>query len=155
MINIFKRAKLLKNLPIFQKNRFPLKNTNSFFSKSPSKKMVNIIFINKDNTEKEVSAEIGQNILEIARNNDIDIEGACEASLACSTCHVIFQEEFYDQLEEPIEEEEDLLDTAYGLTETSRLGCQVIIDEKFEGVKIRLPKATRNFYVDGKKPGHH
>ena len=53
----------------------------------------------------------------------MDLEGACEASLACSTCHVILEEGIYEGLPEAEEEEEDLLDLAYGLTYTSRLGC--------------------------------
>jgi ferredoxin len=71
----------------------------------------------------EVLAREGESILEVAHNNKIDLEGACESSLACSTCHVILTSEIYDQLDEPCEEEEDLLDLAYGLTHTSRLGC--------------------------------
>ena len=96
------------------------------------------------------------NILEIAHENDIDLEGACEAQLACSTCHVVFEDEdLFDRLEEPDIREEDLLDLAYGLTPTSRLGCQVVVDESFDGTTIQLPKATRNFYVDGFQPKPH
>lgn len=64
----------------------------------------------------------------VAHNNGVELEGACEASLACSTCHVILPNDVYDRLDEPVEEEEDLLDLAYGLTHTSRLGCQVFVD---------------------------
>lgn len=71
----------------------------------------------------EVLAREGESLLEVAHNNGIELEGACESSLACSTCHVILNEEIYEALEEPCEEEEDLLDLAYGLTHTSRLGC--------------------------------
>lgn len=65
-----------------------------------------------------MSARAGQHLLEVAHENDIDLEGACEASLACSTCHVILEDEFFDKLPEPVEEEEDMLDLAYGLTDT-------------------------------------
>ena len=91
--------------------------------------------------------------MEVAHNNGIDLEGACESSLACSTCHVILEQPVYDSLEEPCEEEEDLLDLAYGLTLTSRLGCQVGVVRDMEGMTIRLPSATRNFYVDKSKVG--
>ena len=74
-----------------------------------------------------MKARIGESILDVAHNNDVDLEGACESSLACSTCHVILPTEIYDELEEPVEEEEDMLDLAYGLTHTSRLGCQVFV----------------------------
>ncbi len=63
----------------------------------------------------------------MAKLNDVELEGACEASLACSTCHVILPKKIYDNLTPPVDEEEDLLDLAFGLTPTSRLGCQVKI----------------------------
>ena len=90
-------------------------------------------------------------MLDVAHNNGIDLEGACESSLACSTCHVILESGVYDSLEEPCEEEEDLLDLAYGLTHTSRLGCQVKVTREMENMVVKLPSATRNFYVDKKK----
>ena len=102
-----------------------------------------------------MKAKVGDHLLEVAHKNNIDLEGACEASLACSTCHVILQQELFKQLPSPKPEEEDLLDLAYGLTETSRLGCQVIVTKDFEGITVSLPKATRNFYVDGHKPKPH
>ena len=99
----------------------------------------------------EVLAREGESLLEVAHNNGIDLEGACEASLACSTCHVILSDEVYDSLEDVCEEEEDLLDLAYGLTHTSRLGCQVFVSRDMSEMKVRLPSATRNFYVDKSK----
>ena len=87
----------------------------------------------------------------MAHNNGIDLEGACESSLACSTCHVILAQEVYDDLDEPCEEEEDLLDLAYGLTHTSRLGCQVMVTRDMEKMVVKLPSSTRNFYVDKSK----
>ena len=107
----------------------------------------------KEKTEYEVLAREGESLLEVAHNNGIDLEGACESSLACSTCHVILQDDIYDSLEEPCEEEEDLLDLAYGLTHTSRLGCQIMVTRDMEGMTIKLPSATRNFYVDKAKLG--
>ena len=77
----------------------------------------------KDNEPIPVLAREGESLLDVAHNNGVDLEGACESSLACSTCHCILDDEIYDSLEEPCEEEEDLLDLAYGLTHTSRLGC--------------------------------
>lgn len=77
-----------------------------------------------------------------------DTAGACECSLACSTCHVVVEdEEVYDSLPEPSEEEEDMLDLAFGLTETSRLGCQVVLTPEIDGIVVRLPAATRNMYA--------
>src|SRR5436309_2492444 len=106
--------------------------------------MPKMIFIERDGTKKEVEAPLGLSVLEIAHKNDIDIEGACEGSLACSTCHVIVDSEWSELLKEATEDEEDMLDLAFGLTATSRLGCQIIITEELDGLTVRLPSATRN-----------
>jgi ferredoxin len=74
---------------------------------------------------------------------------------ACSTCHLIFPENVFNSLPESSEEEEDMLDMAFGLTETSRLGCQVEITEAMDGMVVEMPKMTRNFYVDGHVPVPH
>ena len=76
------------------------------------------------------------------------MEGACEGSLACSTCHVVVSDDDFDRLEEATEDEEDMLDLAFGLTHTSRLGCQIIITEELDGLTVTLPAATRNMMVD-------
>ncbi len=104
---------------------------------------IKIIFI-EAGVEKEVEALVGLSILEVAHQNEIDLEGACEGSLACATCHVILEEKIYNKLEEPEEAEEDMLDLAFGLTHTSRLGCQIILTKELDGMRITLPSATRN-----------
>jgi ferredoxin len=104
---------------------------------------IKIIFI-EGGKEKEVEALVGLSILEVAHQNDIDLEGACEGSLACATCHVVLEEKIYNKLEQPEEAEEDMLDLAFGLTHTSRLGCQIILTKELEGMRIMLPSATRN-----------
>lgn len=109
--------------------------------------MPKITFILKDNSEKTVDAPVGLSLLEVAHKNDIDLEGACEGSLACSTCHVIVDEKFFNELPEATEEEEDMLDVAFGLTHTSRLGCQIKITDELEGLKVKLPQATRNVNI--------
>lgn len=100
--------------------------------------MVNIIFITKTE-ELNIEAEEGLSVLEIARQYDIDLEGACEGSMACSTCHVILDQEHFDLLPTAEEAEEDMLDLAFGLEKTSRLGCQIIISKELEGARFRLP----------------
>ncbi|GBF93254.1 adrenodoxin mitochondrial [Raphidocelis subcapitata] len=105
----------------------------------------------KDGSETTVRAPLGKSLLEVAHANDIELEGACEGSLACSTCHVIVEDEsYYNRLPEPCEDELDMLDLAFGLTDTSRLGCQVIAAKDLDGLTVRLPSATRNFYVSEK-----
>ncbi|KAI5121599.1 hypothetical protein M0805_009470 [Coniferiporia weirii] len=104
---------------------------------------------------KTVEANEGDSVLEIAHEHDIDLEGACEGSVACSTCHVILSPEHYDLLPEPEDDENDMLDMAFGLTDTSRLGCQVKLKRELDGLVCTLPAATRNMYVDGAKPSPH
>jgi 2Fe-2S ferredoxin len=107
---------------------------------------IKVIFIENDQ-EKEVEALVGLSILEVAHNNDIDLEGACEGSLACATCHVVLEEKIYNILEAPEDAEEDMLDLAFGLTHTSRLGCQIILTKELDGMRIKLPSATRNINI--------
>ena len=109
--------------------------------------MPKITFIERDGTRREVEAPLGQSVLEIAHKNKIDIEGACEGSLACSTCHVVVDPEWYELLKEASEDEEDMLDLAFGLTATSRLGCQIIITEELDGLVVKLPSSTRNLLL--------
>jgi 2Fe-2S ferredoxin len=109
--------------------------------------MPKMIFITPEEQRIEVDAPVGLSILEIAHRNNIDLEGACEGSLACSTCHVIVDPEWYDLLSQATEDEEDMLDLAFGLTHTSRLGCQIIMTEELDGLTVRLPSATRNMML--------
>ena len=109
--------------------------------------MPKIIFVDKDGSEKSVEAKNGQTILELAHQEELPLEGACEGSLACSTCHVIVDQEFYDKLDPASEEEEDMLDLAFGLTHTSRLGCQIQMSDKLDGLKVTIPSVSRNISV--------
>lgn len=109
----------------------------------------------KGNLVKTIEANEGDDILSLAHEHDIDLEGACEGSVACSTCHVVLSPEHYDLLPEPSDDENDMLDMAFGLTDTSRLGCQVQLTRELDGMTATLPSATRNMFVDGKKPTHH
>ncbi len=110
--------------------------------------MPKVNFIDKDNNLIEVDAQVGLSLLEIAHKNNIDIEGACGGSLACSTCHVIVDEKDFTKLPEASEDEEDMLDLAFGLTKTSRLCCQVIMTTALDGITVHLPHATRNILLD-------
>ncbi|KAH9316738.1 hypothetical protein KI387_025365, partial [Taxus chinensis] len=124
--------------------------------KETRKRGISVTFVNKDGEEKTIQVPVGMSMLEAAHQNDIELEGACEGSLACSTCHVIVMDEnIYSKLEEPTDEENDMLDLAFGLTETSRLGCQVIAMPELDGMRLALPSATRNFAVDGYVPKPH
>ncbi len=102
-------------------------------------------FIERDGNRREVEAPLGLSVLEIAHKHDIDIEGACEGSLACSTCHVIVDPDWFGKLAKPTEDEEDMLDLAFGLEKTSRLGCQIVINEGLDGLTVKLPSSVRAY----------
>jgi ferredoxin len=104
---------------------------------------VKVIFDTIDG-RKEFLVPEGTTVLEAAHNNDINLEGACEGSLACSTCHVILDKDYFDKLEDPSEDEEDMLDLAFGLTPTSRLGCQIVLTKDLDGIVLKVPSETRN-----------
>ena len=110
-------------------------------------------------THAQASAYRGENLLRLAQRHDVPLEGACEGVTACSTCHVILEDAFFERLEDDGDEageaEEDMLDQAFGLEPTSRLACQLVVDDRFDGIHITLPEATRNFYVDGHVPQPH
>jgi 2Fe-2S ferredoxin len=106
--------------------------------------MPKMTFIHPDGGRSEVDAPLGLSILEVARKNDIDIEGACEGSLACSTCHIVVDPDHFDRLPEITEDEEDMLDLAFDLQKTSRLGCQIIITDELDGLTVTLPAETRS-----------
>ena len=109
--------------------------------------MPKLIFVNADGSRLEVDAPVGATVLDLAHRHGIDLEGACEGSMACSTCHVIVDEAFYEQLPDASEDEEDMLDLAYGLTPTSRLGCQIVMTEALDGLVLHVPSETRNALI--------
>lgn len=111
--------------------------------------MPSVTFILSDGSKKSYEAEEGETLLNLAHRSDPDLlEGACEGSLACSTCHVVVNPKFYDILDPISDEENDMLDLAFGLTETSRLGCQIIITKKIDGISVTIPRSTRNISSD-------
>ncbi|KAF4517590.1 hypothetical protein B566_EDAN008579 [Ephemera danica] len=117
--------------------------------------VVNVVYIDKDGGRHPVRGKIGDNLMYLAHRHNVEMEGACEASLACTTCHVYVLGDYNERLPTSTEKEEDLLDLAPFLREDSRLGCQIILTKDLEGLEVQLPAATRNFYVDGHKPKPH
>lgn len=120
-----------------------------------------IYITDRDGQKHTVKCKVGDNLLVLCRvlqerRPSLFLEGACELSLACSTCHVIFdQDDIYDMLPPATEKEEDMLDQAACLTSTSRLGCQIFLTKEMDNMSITLPKFSRNFYVDGHVPQPH
>ncbi|MAI10805.1 MAG: 2Fe-2S ferredoxin [Rhodospirillaceae bacterium TMED167] len=109
--------------------------------------MPKVIFELPGGERREIDAEPGKSLLVTAHQNGIDIEGACEGVMACSTCHLIVAEDWYERLPDASEEEDDMLDLAYGLTKTSRLGCQITVTEDLDGLVIKVPDETRNMMM--------
>ncbi|KAI7813307.1 ferredoxin 1b, partial [Triplophysa rosa] len=103
-------------------------------------------FVNQSGMKSSVFVTEGESLLDavIKKNLDISGFGACEGTLACSTCHLIFEESVYDKLEPMVDEEIDMLDLAYGLTKTSRLGCQVTVDCWMDGMTVRVPQEIKD-----------
>ncbi|XP_056399443.1 ferredoxin-2, mitochondrial [Hyla sarda] len=124
-------------------------------AKEPHEETVDVVFVDREGKRIPVKGKVGESVLYLAHRYDIDLEGACESSLACSTCQVYVSTEYFDKLPEPDEREDDMLDMAPMLQENSRLGCQIILTTELNGAEFTLPKITRNFYVDGHVPKPH
>jgi ferredoxin len=108
---------------------------------------VSVTFIRLDGTKLPAKGKEGENLLDIIIDQEIDIDGfgACEGTLACSTCHLIFKQTDFDKIpDEATDEELDMLDLAYGLTDTSRLGCQVCLTKELEGLEVQVPEGIND-----------
>lgn len=108
--------------------------------------MATIKVIDKDGTSKDINADDGWSLMEILRDAGYDaIEGACGGSMACATCHLYVHPDWEDRVaaedNEQCEEEEDMLDLAFDLTEHSRLGCQIRMSDKLDGLVVAMPGA--------------
>ncbi|KAF7664166.1 hypothetical protein LDENG_00187180 [Lucifuga dentata] len=105
---------------------------------------VTVHFINRDGDKITVKGSPGDSLLDLVINEDLDFDGygACEGTLACSTCHLIFEEDVYNKLGPITDEEMDMLDLAYGLTDMSRLGCQICLTKSLEGMVARVPESV-------------
>ena len=108
--------------------------------------MTVVRFLKADGSlDKEVEAEPGQRLLDVAWAAREPLEGACEGVMACSTCHVIVDSADFEKLPAASEEEEDLLDLAAHAARTSRLACQIILTEDLESLTVRIPSSATNW----------
>ncbi len=105
-----------------------------------------VVFCLPDGNGRSVEAPVGSTILEAARRGGVAIEGACGGSMACATCHVIFEDADFERLSDPALEEDEMLDLAAEVTATSRLGCQIRLAPEHENLHVHVPKST---LVDG------
>ncbi|KAJ9599527.1 hypothetical protein L9F63_009999, partial [Diploptera punctata] len=113
----------------------------------PKKETVEVTFIKANGEQIKAKGKEGDSLLDIVVNSSVDIDGygACEGTLTCSTCHLIFKKEDFDRLpDKPTDEELDMLDLAYDLTETSRLGCQIIMSKELNGLEVKVPASVND-----------
>ena len=101
--------------------------------------MPNIIFMTPDGREHTVTVDDGVTLMEAGRDANLGIEGTCGGCLSCATCHVIVDPDWYAKTGAPTEDEEDMLDLAFSISETSRLGCQITVSAELDGLRVKVP----------------
>jgi ferredoxin len=107
--------------------------------------MIRVTFISADGEQRQdVDAAAGSVLLDVAQAAGQPLEGTCEGQMACSTCHVIVEAADFGKLGPASEDEEDMLDLAAAATRTSRLSCQIVLDERLEGLTVRIPGESHN-----------
>ena len=102
--------------------------------------MPDIIFVKPDGSEHVIAVENGTTVMEAGRDANLGIEGTCGGCLSCATCHVIVDPAWFAKIGAPSEDEVDMLDLAFGLTQTSRLGCQIEMSDDLTGLKVAIPE---------------
>ena len=103
-----------------------------------------VMFAQGDGNITEVEAEPGDNLLRVAQAAGMPLEGTCEGQMACSTCHVVVDKEWFDRLPDASDEEEDMLDLAAGVRRTSRLSCQIVLAEGMDGLTVSIPAESHD-----------
>lgn len=104
--------------------------------------MVKIIYTDHEGTERAVDAKAGESVMEVAIKNSIPgIDADCGGACACATCHVHVDAAFMDKVGKPEDMEQSMLDFAEGVTEFSRLSCQITVSEDLDGLKVTTPES--------------
>ena len=101
--------------------------------------MTNINFKLRNGNLKKIDAEDGLTLMEVARDNDLGIEGTCGGSISCCTCHVVIEKDWFSKVGPANPDEEDMLDLAVDLQPTSRLGCQIEVTPELDGLVVNIP----------------
>ena len=102
--------------------------------------MPKVTFIKSDGSAYDFDVTNGTSIMEAGRDANMGIEGTCGGSLSCATCHVVFGADDYARVGPPSEDEMDMLDLAFNVTETSRLGCQIKMSDELDGLTAKVPE---------------
>ena len=108
--------------------------------------MAAVTFKLPDGTRRTIEVREGKTLLEVAQANKLDVEGACGGVMACSTCHMMVDPAWVFKLASPTQEEDEMLDITWGVKENSRLGCQITVTEKLDGLVVSLPSKTNNLF---------
>jgi ferredoxin len=106
--------------------------------------MIKVTFVSNTGEEQTVEANEGDNLLEIGQAAGQPLEGTCEGQMACSTCHVIVDKDWFEILPRASADEEDMLDLASGARRTSRLSCQITLNGNLDGLRVNIPGESRN-----------
>ena len=99
-----------------------------------------------DGKRRTFKAPEGKSLMEIAQENKLDVEGACGGVMACSTCHVMVDTAWFSKLDNSTQEEDEMLDITWGVKKNSRLGCQIFVTEKLDGLVVSLPSETKSLF---------
>jgi ferredoxin len=151
---MFKKLNILPKYNRIYNYRQYFKMFGDLSKKQSGKIRFNFIYEN-NNKVLQVEAEENQNLLQIAKKYNLELEGVCQGTRACGTCHIYLENGIYKKIDPMSEDEEDLLTLAYNLKSTSRLGCQVKVGRDFEGTKVCIPIATQKMYVNKDKMKLH
>lgn len=106
--------------------------------------MVSVTFVTAKGEKIAAEGEVGTRLLELGQARGMPLEGTCEGQMACSTCHVVIDPAWFDRLPPAVDDEEDMLDLAAGVTRTSRLSCQIELTEALEGLVVHIPAEARD-----------
>ncbi|MCA0904139.1 2Fe-2S iron-sulfur cluster-binding protein [Qipengyuania aquimaris] len=103
-----------------------------------------VVFHTTEGNRVEAEGNAGDSLLRVAQAAGMPLEGTCEGQMACSTCHVVVDAEWFDRLPEASEEEEDMLDLAAGVRRTSRLSCQIVLEDGLDGLSVAIPAESHD-----------
>ncbi|MXO95089.1 2Fe-2S iron-sulfur cluster binding domain-containing protein [Erythrobacter aquimaris] len=103
-----------------------------------------VVFHTTEGKRVEAEGNADDSLLRVAQAAGMPLEGTCEGQMACSTCHVVVDAEWFDRLPEASEEEEDMLDLAAGVRRTSRLSCQIVLEDDLDGLSVAIPAESHD-----------
>lgn len=109
--------------------------------------LVKVCFVSSQGERISADSEPGSNLLDVAQGAGMPLEGTCEGQMACSTCHVIVAGDWFGKLQPATADEEDMLDLAAGVAQTSRLSCQIELTEALDGIEIHIPKVSNDMQI--------